>query len=278
MASNTPRPTKAERRAAARAQAQAQREEQARKERRAKIARRSILGLGAAALVGVGGTLYYQARTKGTGGSSKLSSKKANKTGVPQVVLADGALTVGQNLTLGGINSGGALLEVYYDYSCIHCAEFEELHGSELDTLAGDGTATVALRPTRALGQPWTDMVMNAMGLIIDKEPDKALAFHKAAFKKFYNLMVQSQGNWSILTVDAVSAVAKDVGVSTELIGSFQGAVDANTYGPWTALGDAAAKKAAIRGTPAVFLDGEMVDLASLGSKDALTKLIEDKS
>ena len=43
MASNTPRPTKAERRAAARAKAQALREEQERRERRLKITRRAML-------------------------------------------------------------------------------------------------------------------------------------------------------------------------------------------------------------------------------------------
>jgi len=44
VASNTPRPTKAERRAAARAKAQALREEQERRERRLKITRRALLG------------------------------------------------------------------------------------------------------------------------------------------------------------------------------------------------------------------------------------------
>ena len=47
MASNTPRPTKAERREAARVKAQALREEQERRERRAKITRRVLIGAGA---------------------------------------------------------------------------------------------------------------------------------------------------------------------------------------------------------------------------------------
>lgn len=276
MASNNPRPTKAERRAAARAQAQAQREEQARKERRGKIARRTVLGVGALGLLGVGGALYYQARLQGTGGSEKLSSKKANTRGVPQVVLADGALTVGQNLTLGGINSGGALIEVYFDYACPHCAEFEELHAAELAALPKNGTATLALRPTKLLQQQWTDMVMNAMGVVIDNQPDKALDFHAAIFKDFYDIATKRDP--SRLSIEEISTVAKQVGVSTELIDFFGSSYEANTYGPWTALGDQAATKAGLTGTPAVFLDGEQLDLRDLGSKDALTKLIEDKS
>ena len=47
MASNNPRPTKAERREAARAKAQALRQEQEKRERRARITRRVLIGAGA---------------------------------------------------------------------------------------------------------------------------------------------------------------------------------------------------------------------------------------
>ena len=60
MASNTPRPTKAERREAARVKAQALREEQERRERRAKITRRVLIGAGA--VVAVGGATGSPAR------------------------------------------------------------------------------------------------------------------------------------------------------------------------------------------------------------------------
>ena len=62
MAPNQSRPTKVERRQAARAQAQALREEQARRERRNRITRRSLLGVGVAAVAGVGAGLYLTGR------------------------------------------------------------------------------------------------------------------------------------------------------------------------------------------------------------------------
>lgn len=152
VASNSTRPTKAERRSAARAQAQALREEQERKERRAKITRRSLLGVGALAVVGVGAGLAYSAREDGSQGSAAVATGKANKDGVPSVVLSDGSWSYGKGMVAGTVNDGAKVLDVFFDYSCHFCVAFETLHADEITDLVNAGTVTLVLHPCKILG------------------------------------------------------------------------------------------------------------------------------
>lgn len=269
MAPNQSRPTKVERRQAARAQAQALREEQARRERRNRITRRSLLGVGVAAVAGVGAGLYLTGRDGAGSASYALPTATADTEGVPSVVLADGALTFGQALQPGTRNPGTPAVETWFDYSCPHCAEFERLHSSELTSLATSASATVVLRPVKILGNPWTDLVDNALGLVVDKEPDVAMAFHTAAFSLFEQYVTSA--NQAYLTVANLVTYARSAGVSEDLSGQFEAAATANTYGPWTALGTETFEKDGLTGTPTVWVNGEAVDLADINTASGIT-------
>ena len=87
MASNTPRPTKAERRAAARAKAQALREEQERRERRLKITRRALLGGGVVAAVGGTAALVVVSRRDAGRQTVDELADTAKKAGVSRDVV-----------------------------------------------------------------------------------------------------------------------------------------------------------------------------------------------
>ena len=105
MASNTPRPTKAERRAAARAKAQALREEQERRERRLKITRRVLLGGGVVAAVGATAALVIASRRADAGNSQTPEGSGR----IPAGVGADGSLTYGAAMTPGSVNEGAPI-------------------------------------------------------------------------------------------------------------------------------------------------------------------------
>lgn len=272
MAPNQPRPTKAERREAARAQAQVLREQQARKERRNKITRRSLLGLGVVAVGGVGAGLYLNGRTK-VNGDYTLPTATADTQGVPGVVLVDGALTFGQDLMPGSRNEGAPVVEIWFDYACPHCAEFEKLHASEFASLATSGSATAVLRPVKILGSSWTDLVDNALGLVVDNEPKVALDFHTAAFSLYEE--AASTSNQSLLTVDNLVTYAQSAGVSEELTSQFEATVTANTYGPWTTLGAKTFKDSGLTGTPTVWANGQALDLNDINSASGITDALK---
>ncbi|WP_328705187.1 DsbA family protein [Actinomyces faecalis] len=273
MASNSPRPTKAERRSAARAQAQALREEQERKERRAKITRRSLLGVGALAVVGIGAGLAYSARDNGSQGAAAVATDKADKKGVPSVVMSDGSWTYGKGMVAGTANEGATVLDVYFDYSCHFCATFETLHADEIADLVSAGTVTLVLHPCKILGMDWTDMVMNAQGLVLDEDPEHALEFHNTASALFTK--IYSAQDTSMMTVDNLVAAADEAGVKEEVSAKFADTIKANTYSAWTELGNETFQDKGLTGTPTIQLDGESVDLGSIGTATGLTDLIK---
>lgn len=273
MASNN-RKTKAERVAEARAKAQALREEQERKERRATLTRRGLIGLGAVAVAGVAGGLVYQSRASSSStNTGTVSAALASTTGVPSLVRDNGSLPFAKVGEPGTENSGVRVLEVFYDYSCHFCAAFETLHSQEIEKLLADGTITLVLRPCKILGQDWTDQIMNAMGVVLDNEPEHAMAFHNGAMALF--TQIYDNRDTSLMTLGNITTVARTAGVSSATSDQFEAAINANTYGPWTELGTKAFSDAGLNGTPAVFLDGQSVDLAQIATADGLTKLLQ---
>ena len=268
MASNTPRPTKAERRAAARAKAQALREEQERRERRLKITRRVLLGGGVVAAVGATAALVIASR-RADAGNSQTPEDAGH---IPAGVGADGSLTYGAAMTPGSVNEGAPVLDVYFDYACHFCANFDTLHADEISRLVKDGKITLALHPCKILDQDWTDIVMNAMGVVLDEQPEMALTFHNAALALFSEIFASRDAGRQ--TVDELADTAKKAGVSRDVVKAFEKAVKDNSYGKWTEAGTNAFKDKKLSATPTVFLADTQLNLQAIATATALTEAV----
>ena len=262
MASNTPRPTKAERRAAARAKAQALREEQERRERRLKITRRALLGGGVVAAVGATAALVIASRRDNVAGDPRI----------PKGVGDDGSLTYGAAMTPGSVNEGAPVLDVYFDYACHFCANFDTLHADEISRLVKDGKITLALHPCKILDQDWTDIVMNAMGVVLDRQPEVALAFHNAALALFSEIFASRDAGRQ--TVDELADTAKKAGVSQDVVKAFEKAVKDNSYGKWTEAGTNAFRDKKLSAAPTVFLADTQLNLQAIATATALTEAV----
>ena len=284
MSTNQPRQTKAQRREAARLKAKELREASARRERRNMIARRSFIGVAGLGVTGGLGYLVYRGveaknGTKDNKSSSKfpapsegLATAKANQSGIPKQVLSDASWTYGEGPALDTVAASAPVLDIYFDYSCSHCAQFEGLHTQEINQLLSEKKITLALHPCKILKQDWTSTVMNAMGVVLDEAPAQSLSFHGAAFEIFSQVLETK--NQSLLTVDSLVAAATKVGVPTEVSAKFKAAVDSNKYKKWVELGDKAFADRDLKGTPSVFFKGEQIDLSTLQSPTSLTELV----
>ena len=159
MSTNQPRPSKAQRREAARLKAKELREAEARRARRNTIARRSFIGgAGVAAAGGLGylGYLAVNRNKKEFPAAGKgLATKKADQSGVPKQVLADASWTYGEGNKLDTIAASAPVLDIYFDYSCSHCAQFEGTHTQEINQLLSDKKITLALHPCKS-GPAWS--------------------------------------------------------------------------------------------------------------------------
>ena len=280
MSTNQPRQTKAQRREAARLKAKELREAEARRARRNTIARRSFIGTaGVAVAGGLGYLVYLGVDAKNKPKSSKfpapsegLPSAKANQNGIPKQVLSDASWTYGEGASLDTVAASTPVLDIYFDYSCSHCAQFEGIHTQEINQLLSDKKITLALHPCKLLKQQWTSVVMNTMGVVLDEAPAQSLSFHGAAFEIFSQVLQTK--DQSIMTVKSLVAAATKVGVPTKVSDKFQSAVDSNKYKKWVELGDKAFADRDLQGTPSVFFKGEQIDLGKLQSPTSLTELV----
>ena len=280
MSTNQPRQTKAQRREAARLKAKELREAEARRARRNTIARRSFIGTaGVAVAGGLGYLVYLGVDAKNKPKSSKfpapsegLPSAKANQNGIPKQVLSDASWTYGEGASLDTVAASTPVLDIYFDYSCSHCAQFEGIHTQEINQLLSDKKITLALHPCKLLKQQWTSVVMNTMGVVLDEAPAQSLSFHGAAFEIFSQVLQTK--NQSIMTVKSLVAAATKVGVPTKVSDKFQSAVDSDKYKKWVELGDKAFADRDLQGTPSVFFKGEQIDLGKLQSPTSLTELV----
>ena len=276
MSTNQPRPSKAQRREAARLKAKELREAEARRARRNTIARRSFIGAAGVVMAGGFGYLGYLAvkrnKTELPEAGKGLATKKANQDGVPKQVLEDGSWTYGEGDKLDTVTSSAPVLDIYFDYSCSHCAQFEGVHTQEINQLLSDKKITLALHPCKLLKQQWTSVVMNTMGVVLDEAPAQSLSFHGAAFEIFSQVLQTK--NQSIMTVKSLVAAATKVGVPTKVSDKFQSAVDSDKYKKWVELGDKAFADRDLQGTPSVFFKGEQIDLGKLQSPTSLTELV----
>ncbi|QPL05618.1 MULTISPECIES: DsbA family protein [Actinomyces] len=271
MASND-RTTKAQRREAARAKAKAMREEQERRDKRARLTRRALIGAAVVGVAGVGGTMYVQSRNRPHLSGGTIVSAKANTSGVPGPVLSDASWTYGGSLEPGSIASGATIVEIFFDYSCHFCAYFENLHHDEITSLVESGDVTVVLRPSKLLRSSWTDMAMNAMGVVLDEQPEASFAFHAALMTLFARIF--DTKDQSMATVANIVAAATEAGVSAEVSAGFDAAIKENRYAAWTALGDQTLKNYGVNATPTVLVAGQRTDLNSIGTPTGLTDLI----
>ncbi|SPT53640.1 Protein-disulfide isomerase [Actinomyces bovis] len=260
MAAASSRNSKTQLREQARAQAQALREQQERAERRRKITRRSLIGGAAVAVVGgVGGLVYWDRSTTGKS--------------VPSQADAAGALSFGKGMKVGTSNSGAKVLDLYFDYSCSHCAEFEALHGEEIKKLVEDGTVNFMLHPCKILGSGWTDVAINTMGVVLDESPEHAYDFHNAILNLFLKA-VKAQDQ-SLLKTQGLKSAAEALGVSASVTKKFDNAVTKNQYAAWTSAGTKAFFDKGFKGTPVVTYDGTVLELGKIASPTGLTDAIK---
>src|SRR5690348_13931190 len=103
----------------------------------------------------------------------------ATKDGRRPIVAASGPLVVPGNLSsTGAVPIGSAAapvtLEVYLDYMCPACGQFEHANNAELDRLIRAGRVRVELRPIAFLdkqsgGTRYSTRAANALAAVVDQ-------------------------------------------------------------------------------------------------------------
>ncbi len=203
-----PRPTKAERRDAARQQARALREAQVKREKRNKmilivsiIVVVTIIGVSVAFILG-------QAGRSGVAGAD-----------APAGADASGGIVVGAG-GVGEPTPGAPEVRVYSDFMCPFCGLFETTNGAMLEELRLAGEATVVYHPVAFLdrfsnGTKYSTRSAQAAAVVADSAPEHFTEFWLALFAN------QPAEDTPGLSDDEISALAVGVGVPQEVADTF---------------------------------------------------------
>ncbi len=206
--------------------------------------RRLVRSLGAVVIAGLAvaiGVVIWQAAHQ----NQRTLPEVTGKVVAPAHLTSNGAIPVGHA-------DAPVTVEVYYDYMCSFCGEFEKANSGELDKLVADGTARVGLRPLAFLdhlssGTEYSSRTANAIAVVANADPDHVWAFHSALYQQ------QPAEGSKGLTDQQIADIATAAGVPTSVSAQFTD----GTYRPWVASTTQQAFKSGVEHTPTIKINGE---------------------
>ena len=139
-------------------------------------------------------------------------------------------------------------IEIYEDFQCPVCAQFEQLQGDYIESLITAKKATVVYHTLSFLG-PESVNAANAAACSADE--GKFLGYHRALYA---NQPAENTGVWSN---DVLGILGQAAGITSK---SFTSCVNNMDYQGWVSNAAAAGAKANVNSTPTVFINGKEIN------------------
>ncbi|HEY9412668.1 MAG TPA: thioredoxin domain-containing protein [Jiangellaceae bacterium] len=157
------------------------------------------------------------------------------------------AIPTGVNADETGLVVGEAdapvTVDLWVDFLCPHCKDFEDANAAAIDELKDSGQAQVVYHPLTFTGGQYSSRANNAFACASDE--GKAAEFVAAAFA--------NPQQWTDNSL-------ADLGDSAGIGGDYESCVRADTYSDWSTDVTESARDANVTGTPTVFVNGELLD------------------
>jgi protein-disulfide isomerase len=174
-----------------------------------------------------------------------LSKTKSVSQVIPSTVSAADGYAVVFNSELKNV----PVVDVYEDFQCPICQQFEGLNGKYVTSLVSDKKATVKYHILSFIG-PESVRAANASACANDE--GKFVDFHNALYAN--QPTTENSGAW---TSDRLIAIAGAVGIKSD---SFNSCVKDMKYEGWVGKVAEAGSKAGVNSTPTVFVGGKEID------------------
>lgn len=243
MPANDQRLTKAQRREAARKEAERLAAKQAATEKRNKIII-VVASVLVVALIVVAGIVIWQQSQK-----TLLSDFTGER---PAASTDTGGITFGSSLEAGTVTEGAVEVDLYIDFMCPFCGEFDVANRDDIRTMLTDETATVIVHPLNylddlSMGTMYSTRAANAFATVATESPEHALDFMEALFDN------QPAENTEGLSDEEIATIAVETGVPQEVADT----LDDGTYSDWVAVASDQARADGATRTPTIHIDGE---------------------
>ena len=160
------------------------------------------------------------------------------------VVVTDAAIQIGKT-------DAPVVVQVFVDYMCPYCGQFDRANGEDLATLVAAGSIRLDLHPMSFLDKASTSQystrAANAVVTVAKKSPGQVLDFHNALFAS-----QPSEGSAG-LSDDLLKSLAAQVGVPATVANTFAAGENA----AWIQAATQADFAAGITGTPTILINGQ---------------------
>ncbi|MCU1584855.1 MAG: hypothetical protein JWM49_1411 [Microbacteriaceae bacterium] len=230
--------SKNERREAAREKARALRDEQRKKDRRSKVVlQSSLVVLVLAIVVVVGLVIVNSVRPPSPGPLNMLSDGIKISQGLKAV--ATPALQPDAKPVASKPNKNGVIdIQVYLDYQCPICGQFEAANASQIKTLISSGAVTEEIHPiaildSQSLGKKYSTRAANAAACVANYSPNSFFAFNALLFAN------QPRENTEGLTDAKLISLVKQAKVSK--VDSVSDCITGQKFKSWVAAATARA-------------------------------------
>lgn len=153
-----------------------------------------------------------------------------------------------------GEESAENQIEIYADYLCPACADFEAATEAQLAQLAESGQARVTHYPVVILDRygDYSERAAGAVAAVLDTAgPEVAAEFSRNLFAE------QPAENGKLPDDDWLVDLAVESGADESEI---REAIEDGTYERWTKEATQEAQKRGLTGTPTIFIDGQQLD------------------
>lgn len=167
------------------------------------------------------------------------------------------------------IGDGPNEVEIWFDFYCPHCADFEEFYGPSIQQLVDEDAITLRLQPVAlaglnaASGTSFSERSGSALYCTAEAAPEAALHF----FTELFAMRPTGQG----LTDDELAALAGSVGAPTAADCITNGSHRQFTVGQVELLPTNPQSGGA--GTPTLVVNGEYVSISWNAEADILNRL-----
>jgi protein-disulfide isomerase len=171
-----------------------------------------------------------------------------------------GASSDGTGIVVG---SGPVTVDLYEDFICPACAQFEQQAGATIDQLVADGRVRVVYHPVAYLDR------FSTTGYSTRSSAASGCAADGGKFREYATALFERQPpeGGAGLSDDELVGIGAGVGLDRD---GFGACVRDGTYRPWTGHVTDAASQAGVTGTPTVLVDGEPVP----SSAEAITAAV----
>lgn len=200
------------------------------------------IAVGVVVVVAIVGILWYAVAQK-----NKTDTTLNQDAAKPALVHDNGG-----GMTFG---DGPVTVDLWEDFQCPHCKEFEATNGKMLTEKVNSGEITMVVHPLSFLddnlGNESSALAANAFGCSAASGEEAAMAYHSKIFTEQPPEESMGAPAWSN---DDLISWGKDVGVDD---GDWSNCVADNTYGGWVDQVAASQVDAGVSSTPTITINGE---------------------